>query len=1022
MVKKRLHKIPLFLLVALLFAMLLVMAQATENALPDGFSGEYITDVNFDVDADFAWHLMTETEAQAYELTDFNGSPVYVAGNSGNESYNVSNIAITVNGTGALTFEYALSTYAGESDSCYYLGYSINSPMKASVLYSDVDCIARGKVVPADGVWASHTISVDSSDMSEDGTAIIYIAYSHDEYYGDETDLNYAAVRNISYTTGSRSDVVAYDDIYAAEMGAVTAQLVTTTTTTTTDEDGNEETETTVTYTDADVGALDVGSTYRLKATANENYRVYGWVENYTVNGNARRRFCNVTEDGLEITVNESTTYTPIFAPEDYYVLRKNATFYSAETTDVATVINEAVSGDFIELLADCSLSTSATIKPGVTVYIPYRGIWCKEAVGAYEYKTNGSLDILDGAENAFVTLTIPENTTLTVNGNLTVGSVLGYHSQRYQAHVSGPHGRIENNGEIVVSGNIATLSCYGIISGNGRVYATNSGNIREPLVICDFSGGSNSLSLMQAGQMPFKRYALQNIQCKLELEASGKLSGIGLIYALSGFNAIDIGIVGKDESCVFLIKADSGLVLEREYNKDMALQDRGSGSESLLDVTGIGKTTWTVYGGLTFQALTLDIGITISTASADFPLPYNFEFYLKDGIYDIPAKMRIMPGASITICEGATMNLGGRLMIMDGLIQGNMSGDRYPTRADLTGAGFSGTGRLIVNGTLNVLEKAALGGVVESDGSGMIFIDEGAYVLNSGTLSALHPEKDLLQQSTEVYTADGAIVTYNADGVISAVDNWVQQDGAPGTYDDNTVWFNCPARLWNGTEFIAITPGAVYVAAAGTCEATDTYTCRYVADSEIVGSSNYTYAGNTRDLTDGVESFTRSLSGVWSEGSSDVEIGVSALPNASTSGITVKATEVNGVMTVETQNSDGTAASAAHVHLVKITYKDGTVETVKNDAGTARDGTFTLPEGVVSVSIESAMLGDLTGDGQLKLGDYKKLKDLVSGRIDTDAVGELGVLASDITGDGQLKLGDYKKLKDYISGRRDDL
>ena len=352
---------------------------------------------------------------------------------------------------------------------------NINAQIEVGTNRSNLEWYASGEVIPGTDGWATCTISIDETAFADSEDAVICIVYQHGIYWDDidYTDLNYAAIRNVTYSTGGREDVISS---YDTAMGTVTAQLV-----------GD-------TLTDADISDLDIGSTYRLTATANSGYQFYGWVKH----SGSTVEYQTLSNGKLDVTVDTTAYYTPIFGPTGTYVLRNGTTFYDS-TTSLKTAIESAASGDVLVLLKDAAVSEDITIPAGVTLYIPFRSGWeYEEAEGHYHSKTDSNVTYgtaIAGEDKTYARLTVNSGSTLDIDGEVIIGSVLGYKSQRYQNHVSGYHGRITNNGTVEINDG-GTLKCYGIVDGGGTVYANDGANVKESFVIGDYSGGSNSAEL----------------------------------------------------------------------------------------------------------------------------------------------------------------------------------------------------------------------------------------------------------------------------------------------------------------------------------------------------------------------------------------------------------------------------------------------------------------------------------------------------------------------------------------------
>lgn len=1038
MVMKR-FRIPLLLITValLLSSTLLIVVFATETTtlpvettgeasvnLPDGFTGEAIQSVNLKVDDGYPWHEMTEVEAEKYGLA---GENVYVAGNCGKTlgaatPKSVSNMAITVTEPGSLAFEYALST---RDHINFFLSYSINTPIAEGASSANMAWFATGEVRPGeDGSWATCTVSVDETAFIDDKPAVIYIAYHHNTYWADDNnpDLNYSAIRNVKYVSGERSDVV---QGYDTQIGTVTAKK-------------------TSDSTNVDITKLEVGTSYSLSAKANDGYQFYGWVK---YNGN-KSEFQAVESGKLNVTVDATTYYVPVFAAESTYVLRKGTTFYADGENVLKTVIEGAVSGEVIVLLKDATISEDINVPTGVTLYIPFRAQWEKEENGYYDEKgiyhlyyhlstKDNSIchTAIAGEDETYIRLIVSEGSILSVNGEVVIGSVIGYNSQRFQGHVSGAHGRITNNGRIEVN-NEGTLRCYGIVDGSGLTYINDGGTLKETFVIGDFAGGSNSAQLFFTSQMPFKRFSLQSVQCELQMEAKAKLISMINVWANSTYNRAEVAMVGDDPKAAFRPTNPNPdvVAVTRIYHPEQELTD-GNG---LLDVSGVGRMEWIFSNGLDFQPLTIDFaGFELNTASSDLTIPYNFKIRLVEGTYKIPLGMRLMPGAELIIESGANAEICsgiesvngnkiyGRLLILDGLVQTDMSTDRYPTRVELVAAGFSGSAEFILNGTLTVRTDATLGGVVKTNGGGKLVIEQGVLLNNSGDLTKLDPSKELVNHRYDDYMAEGAI-TRTEFGELK-IHNWVQQDGALGEYDENTTWFNLPAMIYTANGLLKVEAGKTYLSTTlGTpVDVPYDVTFMYVEDGVYgsIGSGKYGYktASGKREMTTVTETVVRSMNGVWvdSETVGDTVpvqdptvVGISGATVTYTTEKSGASTVLNNLQVVDKET--GIAKTEKYVFLVKYTVEGNSIGyTIKPDA----NGNYVIPAEANGVTISAALLGDVNLGGTLGNNDATLILWHTAGKkLITD---ELALLAADTNGGGTIGNNDATLILWHTAGKK---
>ena len=443
---------------------------------------------------------------------------------------------------------------------------------------------------------------------------------------------------------------------------------------------------------------IQVGEMVTVTATPAGGCRFYGWNHG----GNLVS-----TETSYTFMVGANNAPVAIFGKDGVTAAQDADTGYVYDTVQAA--LDSAKAGGTVMPLEGAVIETDTTIPAGVTLYVPFDET--ANARGFQDGTTANSARLATDAM-AFRTLTVAEGAVLTVKGTLRLGGVIGYPGQFYQGHTSGAFGRIINNGAITVAAG-GVLDCFGRIDGAGAVTAQDDATVYEPFIVYDFSGGTNTLGLVNAGQSPFAQYTMQNIRCDLRMQAGALLMGRCNLYASSQFNKVDAVIIG-DGATVGIVTLPVGAELVRSVDLDKTCGDYCS---------DLGRVTYAISGGADFNDLAMTImGVDVSTADAAFfPLPYGYRYELKDGAYRINNKMGIMPGASVTVHTGAELTVGNALYVLDGLKQRAMSGKSYPSTELLQKAGLNTNGQLIVNGELTVASGAKLGGIVQTMASGAV-------------------------------------------------------------------------------------------------------------------------------------------------------------------------------------------------------------------------------------------------------------------------------------------------------------
>lgn len=712
-----------------------------------------------------------------------------------------------------------------------------------------------------------------------------------------------------------------------------------------------------------------------LTASTREDGRFYGWVD-------GSGKFLT-TDSTYPFVIDSDTELWAIFAEEDSYAARRNGEFYTENDGGLAQALGEAEEGDTIVMLEDQTLSGNATVPSGVKLYIPFQEGFVPS--GRADGKTDSgspyhaSPRIATAAET-YRTLVIDSGVTFTVNGTLNIGGVISYPGTSYNGHTSGWHGKVENSGDIVIE-NGGILDCWGFITGNGTVTTQGGSKVYEPFIVYDFAGGNNTQNLyLDNDQSPFKQYAMQNVQNTMVLNYGSKLYGRCNLYALSSYNKTDIVFLGDKG----MYQPANDAVVTRTYDAGKFINTNGD----------IGKITYNFEGGMTLASLAMPIMVVpISTKNVDFPIPYNWDLVFANGDYKIEDKVKVMPGATMTLEDDASLSVEGTLFVLDGLIQSDMSGKSYPSTQILKDGGFSASGQLFVNGHMTVKRDGILGGTIQTQRS-----SENAAVIT---------------------VESGAIV--NSTGV---------QDGGVGYYDVNTTLFDLPARAYvydASTEDYALEdlfPGRIYSShdSSATYDAgsypmvyaVDCTQLEWLAEDEsqripVVSNAYHKWANGTVHVNE-----PRTGSWVITDYIyHDVNVESKTVYDPSDGSRTD--VELDSVIRAGDDlifKVDTTELGQGYVY--QVSYVSGAgdpvVLTVDND------GNYTISQvgDDVTITVTSCMLGDLSLDGNIDNADLMQLRKILS---KTTTPTSLQALAGDTHANGDLDNADLMKLRKYLAG-----
>ena len=453
----------------------------------------------------------------------------------------------------------------------------------------------------------------------------------------------------------------------------------------------------------------------------------------------------------------------------------------------IEDALDVATSGQTIFVLNDTTFATQEiagvlyndvkfkTVKTGVTLLLPFNENDTVGHIGAGKegsdnYKATAALT---GTAKLYKTLVIPEGIEVIVNGKLIVGAQTGTTAAGgVQNGVRGNYCEISLGGTITL--NNATLEVYGYIKGNGEITANNT-TVIENLCITGWLGGSESAgryigdgkslfsqtNVTNPVQFPFSHYELRSVQLSITLHKGSKHQG----YTKIATGAIAVLPAQINEAWLTFASSDS--------NESSGLVRMKSSDAKVVKTFKGGRVGIETYGSVEdgYTSITLKVAtMTISMTSEKvfFPICGKTDIVIKSGTFTQKYKYKLMPGSSLTIENGATLNQNGSIVVYTGDFK-DVSDKHYPSGL--------GDARFTVDGTLNI--NGAFGGKVLSTTAGKVVVGANATITDvyspegKGGVSKLTTsytplDKTMTTKSLEFVNADNSTVaaetnkTYN--------------------------------------------------------------------------------------------------------------------------------------------------------------------------------------------------------------------------------------------------------------------
>ena len=377
-----------------------------------------------------------------------------------------------------------------------------------------------------------------------------------------------------------------------------------------------------------------------LAATANSGVIFLGWVEE----GTGKIAFSSAS---FTYTPAEDVTLRAVFVTAGSNAWFSVGSDYMFATLTEAVEYAKTASAKTIVPTHDGKLPAgNYTIPGGVTLLIPYND---SNTVCTTSPAVDTSGGFLSTTANKYAkptpyrTLTMETGANITINGAM---SLSGKQSsqQVYNGCPTGPLSFVTmESGSSITVANGGFLYTWGYITGSGSVTVESGGTVYEDFQVKDWRGGTAASDMIGADEMvfPVSQYYVQNIEVPMTLKAGAKEYGyFSFVASKMGFET-DVPFVG--DGCMFVI--GQGGSVTKDYLEDA---DR-------LQID--------INGSVTMSSLVLTVtGYNMNSEEYVLPITNNLSVNINSGTTTVSQDMAVLPGAEITVAEGASFILASKV------------------------------------------------------------------------------------------------------------------------------------------------------------------------------------------------------------------------------------------------------------------------------------------------------------------------------------------------------------------------
>lgn len=381
-------------------------------------------------------------------------------------------------------------------------------------------------------------------------------------------------------------------------------------------------------------------SSYTVKATPASGYSFFGW---YDELGGSYLSY----DASTTLLIASDAKVKPVFVsgtPAHFQVGTKR--FY-----DLGDAITAAQNGSnkTIVVVQNGVVSGTHTIPSGITLLVPYNSTYTAHGKNAsctsYDDLLGGKGLVAWVQPTKFRELTLAADAHITVNGAIEVS---GQHASgsggspcygKYGGSPTGPLGFINMQaGSHIDLNNGSNLYCWGYIYGDGTITAKNGASVYENFQIQDFRGGDKSTELAQGFLVfPNSQYYVQNVEVATRYE----YGAIEYVHTSVYMSRMEHGATVQFIGSSAMFQPQPGSYVVKDYDP---------ATDNLILES---------YGDCALSELAMSIaGVSVDAKQFVLPLANNMQIHIKSGTATLKQNIMMLPGSSLTVDQGATLNL----------------------------------------------------------------------------------------------------------------------------------------------------------------------------------------------------------------------------------------------------------------------------------------------------------------------------------------------------------------------------